>query len=121
MKIVVWASLQTLNVLQRIDLMLPDIIDVDDVETFHRKRMSRGSRSVRSNVQRKGRAVTGVALVTLGIAMLVPGPVDLFLFTAGTAVGSAIGIPWLGVAAVTIYNVLAIVMIVVGGILILTA
>jgi hypothetical protein len=121
MNLVVWASLQRLDVLERIDLMLPDIIDEDDVQTFHRKRYSNNSRSLRTNRQRSGRAAVGVALVTIGTLMLVPGPVDVFLLTAGTAVGSAVGIPWLGMAALAIYNVLAIAMIVIGGILILTA
>ncbi len=121
MKLVVWASLQRLDVLERVDLMLPSIIDEDDVDTMHRKRYSNNSRSLRTNRQRSGRAAVGVALVTLGIAMLVPGPVDLILLSGGSAVGTAVGLPWLGVAALVIYNILAIAMIVVGGILILTS
>jgi len=52
----------------------------------------------------------GAALATWGAAMLVPGPVDLAVFAAGTYVAGPIG----GVVAVVAYNVFALIVLATG-------
>ena len=49
--------------------------------------------------------VVGAALTTWGAAMLIPGPVDLAVFAAGSYVAGPIG----GVVAVVAYNVFALI------------
>lgn len=122
MKTVVWASMQSLDVLQVIDLMLPNLVDEDEVEGFVRKQKSYGTSRTRgrSNVQRSGRAVVGVALVAIGIAMVIPGPMYGVMFMTGMRLGGGLNF-FAGVAAVVAYVAVGLLLILVGSVLIYTA
>ncbi len=119
MKTIVWASLQSLEVLEKVDLMLPDIIDEDQIQFMPmRYKFKRGLKKVGRAYERTSTFGAGLALVTIGIMMLVPGPVDFALAVVGYTIGSAIGGPVGGAigaaVAVALYNILAVVVIVVG-------
>ncbi len=61
--------------------------------------------------------VIGAALVVAGTAILVPGPVDVFLGVAGFAAGG----PWGAVAAVALYNLIGLALVGTGLVLMATA
>ena len=121
MKIQTWASLQPISVLEQIDLMLPNLIDEDNLMVMPGRYKYR--RGLKKNSAGKSTSAQGVALVTIGILMLIPGPVDLAFATAGAAIGGFVGGP-AGAAigamiGLVVYNAIAIVVIVVGITLIL--
>ena len=116
MKIQTWASMQPISVLERIDLMLPNLIDEDDLLVMPGRYKYR--RGLKKQTHRKSTVAKGFALVTIGILMLIPGPVDLAFMAVGGAIGGFIGGP-AGAAmgamvGLAIYNIAAVVVIVIG-------
>lgn len=119
MNIAVWASLQRLDVLSRLDLLLPDLVAEKDLEEIRRKKLRRrrgyGSNRVQSNSIWK---IVGAALVVLALAMLAPGPVDYFAASVGARIGFALGGPVGAVigafVGLVVYNVAALVILGIG-------
>ena len=116
MKVQVWASFQEMSVLEQVDRMCPHLVNEDDLLVMPRRYKFR--RGLDKGTNRKSTVAKGVALVTIGILMLIPGPVDLAFAMAGGAIGGFIGGP-AGAAAgsvigLAIYNIFAVVVIVVG-------
>jgi len=116
MKIQAWASLQAMSTLEQIDLMLPNLIDEDNLLVMPGRYKYR--RGLKKGSSRKSTTAQGIALVTIGILMLIPGPVDLAFATAGAAIGGYLGGPAgaaLGaVIGLVVYNAIAIAVIAVG-------
>lgn len=120
MKIQTWACLQPMSVLEQIDLMLPNLIDEDNLLVMPGRYKYR--RGLKKSSSRKSTTAQGIALVTIGILMLIPGPVDLAFMAVGASVGGMIGGP-AGAAVgsmvgLAIYNIAAVLVIIVGVILI---
>ncbi len=116
MKIQTWACLQAMSTLEQIDLMLPNLIDEDNLLVMPGRYKYR--RGLKKSSSRKSTTATGFALVTIGILMLIPGPVDLAFAAAGAAIGGYLGGP-AGAAlgamiGLVVYNAIAVVVIVVG-------
>ena len=66
-------------------------------------------------IDRRGwMTVVGLAMVGLSIGMMIPGPIDAIAFTIGFGLGGL----WGGVAAVLAYNLLAVLVFLVGSALI---
>jgi hypothetical protein len=124
MKIQVWASLQEMSVLEQVDLMLPDLVDEDDLLVMP-GRFRRGLKKVAQVYERTTTFAAGVSLVTIGMLMLVPGPVDFAFAMAGATIGGYIGGPAGATAGavigLVIYNVLAIVVIIAGVVMIVSS
>ncbi len=103
-------------ILEQIDRMLPHLIDEDDLMVMPGRYKYR--RGLKKSSSRKSTTAMGVALVTIGILMLIPGPVDLAFAAAGAAIGGYIGGP-AGAAigamiGLVVYNVIAVVVVIVG-------
>ncbi len=116
MKIQTWAALQPLSVLEQIDRMLPNLIDEDDLMVMPGRYKYR--RGLKKTSSKRSTVGMGVALVTIGILMLIPGPVDLAFAAAGAAIGGYIGGP-AGAAigamvGLVVYNAIAVVVVIVG-------
>ena len=116
MKIQTWASMQAMSTLEQIDLMLPNLIDEDNLLVMPGRYKYR--RGLKKSSSRKSTTAQGIGLVTIGILMLIPGPIDLAFATAGAAIGGYLGGP-AGAAlgamiGLVVYNAIAIVVIVVG-------
>ena len=106
---VVWASMQSPDILECVDRMIPGLVQEKDVEELPRR--------IQDNVRAMSRSSTlamGLTLVGVGVAMLVPGPVD----AAFAAVGLYFGGPTGAVIGVAIYNIMAVIVIAAGVILI---
>lgn len=123
MKTIVWAALQSMSTLEVIDRMLPDIIDESELERSPgRFKYRRGLKKAGRAYDRSTTVATGLALVTVGILMLIPGPVDVAFALAGATIGGILGGP--GGAAmgaligIVIYNAIAIAVVVTGIVLI---
>lgn len=116
MKVRTWASLQAMSTLEQIDLMLPRLVDEDDLLVMPGRYKYR--RGLKKKNSRKSTVAKGVALVTIGILMLIPGPVDLAFMAVGATIGGYIGGP-AGAAlgamiGLAIYNVVAVAVVIVG-------
>ena len=107
---VIWASMQSPDILESVDRMIPGLVQLYHVEELPRR--------VQDNVRtsRTLQTAAGLTLVAVGTAMLVPGPLD----AAAMAVGFYFGGPVGAVMGLVIYNVIAVVFIVAGLVLILT-
>ena len=75
---IVWAEMQSMDVLQQVDVMLPNLVNIDEEERrWHgdRYRRARQSKDSLSTEKRgKGKVVLGVSLVAAGVTALVfPG------------------------------------------------
>ena len=108
---VVWASMQSPDILECVDRMVPGLVQEKDVEELPRR--------IQDNVRvsRTLQTAVGYTLVAVGTAMFVPGPLD----ATAAAVGFYFGGPVGAVIGIVIYNVIAVVFIAVGLVLILTA
>ena len=122
MKTEVWCAITPVDILERVDMILPGLIDDDEmkriVERNRRFRSSRGKAGTSKSSRGNGTRALGVSLVIMGVAMAIPGPVDLAFAAAGGAIGGWLGGP-AGAATgaairLAIYNIAAVVVIVVG-------
>ena len=117
MKTIVWAALQSLSTLEQVDRMLPDLID--ETELKNSPGRYRYRRGLQKTSNRKSLTkVIGLALITIGIMMLIPGPVDLAFAAVGATIGGTLGGPVGavigGIVGVILYNVMALAMIAIG-------
>jgi hypothetical protein len=114
-----------MEVLEQVDRMLPGLLDEDDLQYML------GRYKFRRGLKKAGRAYdasttigTGVALVTIGVLMLIPGPVDaLFAVAGGAAAGYFFGpgaVVTGAIIGVAIYNIAAVAVIVVGVVVIVS-
>lgn len=122
MNLEVYAAITPGDILERVDLMLPGLVDQSEIKKIQdrnfRFRQSRG----KGNSKKSTRAL-GISLVLLGIAMAIPGPIDLAFAATGAAIGGWLGGP-AGAATgaiigVAIYNIAAVVVITIGIVLII--
>ena len=120
MNLVTWASMQSPDVLESVDRMIPDLVSERDWEAFRRKKLrNRRGHGTSRQQPLTWRHVLGTILVFIGILMLFPGPSDIAVagvgFTAGAVLGYGIlGSLALGAAFVVATYVLAFAMIAVG-------
>jgi hypothetical protein len=116
MKTIVWAAMQSMSTLEQVDRMLPDLID--ETELKNSPGRYRYRRGLNKSSSKKSTTAMGIALVTVGILMLIPGPVDLAFAGAGAAIGGYIagpaGAAMGAVIGLAIYNVMAVIVVIVG-------
>jgi hypothetical protein len=100
MKQEVWIRMQPLAVLTALDLLLPDYVDQKDWEVSRRKKLaarSRGKISANTDMTRSLKRVAGGLLVAWALAMMAPGPVDVWFAKRGATTGAMLGSvfgPW---------------------------
>ena len=97
MNIVVWASLQSLDVLNRIDLMLPDLIDEEELEILEiisPVKTKVVESSLIQNAIANGGMLTAIGMVILAIP-------DPLVFAAGSFIAGPVG-GWVAVALVNV-------------------
>jgi hypothetical protein len=120
MKTIVWAAMQSHSVLEQVDRMLPALIDEDDLDRVPGR--FRYRRGLKKSTRKGSTTTVGIALVTIGILMLIPGPVDLTFFAIGAAIGGFLGGPagaaMGGAIGLAFYNIVALVVVIVGVVLI---
>lgn len=102
---VLWAAMQPQDVLHQVDLMLPDLVDEDQVELLdiiqNTKQDIVNSSWIQSQLERGG------ALTAIGLAMLaVP---DVVVYSVGAYFGGPVG----GWIAIAVWDGIAITLIVV--------
>ena len=97
---VLWAAMQSQDVLQQVDLMLPDLVDEKDLELWQFIQPFKGEVLESSWLQNA--IDSGGVLTYVGVTMLmVP---DALIYATGSYFGGPIG----GVIAVVVWNGVAI-------------
>lgn len=135
MKFQPWVAMQSIGTLEKIDFMLPDLVTVDDIWETRRRKLRDRNPQRRSTSNGNGvasfRAIIGGILVAWGLAMLAPGPIDLWFAKKGAEIGFLIGSAFgpmaalvggvIGaVVAVVAYNLFALAVVAIGTYLIVT-
>tara|TARA_B100000519_G_scaffold135134_1_gene116722 strand:+ start:1271 stop:1675 length:405 start_codon:yes stop_codon:yes gene_type:complete len=130
MNIEIWTATTSPDVLEQIDRMLPHLIDDDEMRRILERNRRFRSNSGRGGTRRstrgnQGTRALGVSLVVMGIAMLIPGPVDLAFVAAGAAIGGFFGGP-AGAAlgakiGLIVYNAAAVAVVIAGLVLIVAS
>jgi hypothetical protein len=94
MNLSVWVRMQAFDVLQTLDYLLPNLITEKDFEQSRRTKLRHRQGYRRSDLSRSYRRLVGGLLVAWGMAMLAPGPVDVWLAKKGASVGFVLGSPF---------------------------
>ena len=108
MNTIIWASMQSLDCLEAVDRMIPDLVSERDWEEYRRKKLRARRGNTSSRRQRTTwRHVIGSILMIIGVMMLMPGPTDFTVMAVGMTVGTAIGLSLGGAIAMGIAFVVA--------------